>query len=54
MYVADMTLEDALEMLQDLQHDVSLKRSADRTVPEQLLWDIEDVEGRIADLTFRK
>jgi hypothetical protein len=47
-----MTLEDALETLQDLEHDLHLKRSAGRTIHEQLLWDIEDLEGRIADLTY--
>ena len=51
MYVADMTLEEALETLQDLEHELSLKRSGARTVPQQLLWDIEDLEGRIEDLT---
>ncbi len=51
MYVADMTLEDALETLQDLEHDLHLKRSAGRMVTAQLLWDIEDLEARIRELS---
>ena len=45
MYVADMTLEDAKATLAEV------KASPCRDC-EQCRWDIEDLEGRIADLTY--
>ncbi len=50
MYVADMTLSDAQMFLRDYKADKAQRLRNGWHVDEQLLWDIEDLEGRIEDL----
>lgn len=50
MYVADMDLADANATYNDLADIASGYIARGFEVPEQLRWDLEDVEGRIKDL----
>ena len=52
MYVKDMTLEDAQMFLAEYQAEVASLEAHGFIPHEQLVWDIEDLEGRIADLTY--
>ena len=47
MYVEDMSLEDARAILREYKQSFPNPN-------EQEVWDMEDLEGRIADLTFKK
>ncbi len=51
MYVEDMTLEDAIHHLGELQAEVARLEAQGYYVHEQLVWDIEDLEDRIEELT---
>jgi hypothetical protein len=50
MYVADMTLEDAVAHLGEAQAELARLEAQGYHVHEQLVWDIEDLEGRIDEL----
>lgn len=52
MYVDDMDMNDAREFLREAVAERAALRRAGRPVDERLDWDIEDLEGRIADLAF--
>jgi hypothetical protein len=52
MYVADMTLEDAIAHLGEVKAEVARLEAQGYYVHEQLVWDIEDLEGRILGLVI--
>lgn len=52
MYVEDMTIEEAREELHAQQSYADDFYQAHGYVPEQTVWDIEDLEGHILDLTI--
>jgi hypothetical protein len=47
-----MDLEDAIAHLGEAQAEVARLEAQGYHVHEQLVWDIEDLEGRIEDLQF--
>lgn len=51
MYVGDMTIEEAREELHAQLSYADDYRHRHGYVPEQTIWDIEDLEEHIADLT---
>ncbi len=51
MYVEDMTLEDAQAFLQEAEREAYEHFRRHQDIPEWLVWDIEDLQIRIADLT---
>lgn len=50
MYVKDMSMAEAIDMKISLEAVVARTR-ADSPHGEQARWDLEDVEGRISELT---
>lgn len=50
MYVEDMDLDDAL-YTRNLLEGTLIQRKARGLETEQVEWDLEDLEGRIAELT---
>jgi hypothetical protein len=50
MYVADMTLEDAIYHLGEAQAERARLEAQGYHVHEQLVWDIEDLLDRIDEL----
>jgi hypothetical protein len=51
MYTQDMTLADARKTLRGLQLEREVLVAAGKVIPEQLEWDIHDVQGCIFILT---
>ena len=49
MYVADMTVAEARVELADALKRKEVNRKMGWADSEQLLWDIEDLKGRIAE-----
>jgi hypothetical protein len=51
MYTQDMTLAEAYKIMRGLQLEHQVLVAAGKVIPEQLEWDIHDVQGRIFILT---